>query len=108
MFNPYMMMLGSMMNFKSERIARVEPEENQGIGVSTVYTSDEGYETALLDATGAHPVERYTSKVKALKGHKKWVKDAPNLKTVIKLGSSFIGVESEEIELIKVSERKNK
>lgn len=49
-----------------------------GIIVSTAFTSDEGYETALIDRSGAHPVERYGDKQEAINGHSKWVKFAEN------------------------------
>jgi hypothetical protein len=67
-------------NYNARKVGRLEREENGGIGVSTAYTSDEGYETALLDANGAHPVERYKDEEKALLGHEKWVKFAKEYK----------------------------
>lgn len=74
-------------NYESRKVARTEPEENNGIGVSTAFTSDEGYETALLDSSGVIPVENYKTKAAARNGHKKWVKFAKtgNGKKVIKL-----------------------
>lgn len=42
--------------------------------VSTVDTTDLGWETAIMDAEGAHPVERYESARQAKKGHKRWCK----------------------------------
>ncbi|MFW9872524.1 MAG: hypothetical protein ACFFG0_05425 [Candidatus Thorarchaeota archaeon] len=93
------MFILDMNNYDSRKIARVEPEENNGIGVSTAYTSDEGYETALFDSNGVHPVERYGTKEKAEKGHKKWVDFAKegNGKKVIKLGWSAFNNMNEEI-----------
>ena len=71
-----------------KKIGRILPEKNGGIGVSTVLSSDKGYETALLDKTGAHPVQRYKNRTFALKGHKKWVRFAKTAdrKSVIQLG----------------------
>lgn len=60
-------------NYKDRVVARVNPEENNGIGLSTAFSSDEGYETAILDAHGAHPVERYATKEEAKLGHKIWL-----------------------------------
>lgn len=93
MFNPYLAMLGSMMGFRTRRLARVEPKDNGGVGVSTVWTSDEGYETAILDANGAHPVERYKDEESALQGHERWVSVANKLIKVKVLGLSMIKVE---------------
>jgi len=77
------------------RIGRVEPEDNNGIGVSTAYTSDEGFETALLDKNGIHPVERYGTKEDAEKGHIRWVDFAKNGhgKVVKKLGFSWLDMD---------------
>ncbi|RLI63013.1 MAG: hypothetical protein DRO67_06430 [Candidatus Asgardarchaeum californiense] len=52
-----------------------------GIEVSTVYTSDEGYETAIIDNAGVHPVERYSDIETAKKGHKKWLDFASSATT---------------------------
>lgn len=74
-----------------EVIKKTERKDNNGIAVSTVLTSDEeGYETALLDANGTWPVERYKTKELAIKGHNKWVKwsKTGNGKSIIKLGWS--------------------
>ena len=75
MFNFFNMgLIGNALNMRPlKMLGRILPEKNNGIGVSTVLSSDEGYETALLDKTGAHPVQRYRSRASALKGHKKWV-----------------------------------
>ncbi len=67
-------------------VARVLPEVNHGIGVSTVLTDDFGYETALLDANGVHPVERYPDEASALEGHQRWVSASKTLDRVKKLG----------------------
>lgn len=73
-------------NYEDRKVARTNHEDNKGIGVSTAYSSDEGYETALLDKNGVHPVERYENKSDAEIGHKKWVSKSKRIKTVIKLG----------------------
>jgi hypothetical protein len=72
-------------NFTSNKIARTEVA---GLIVSTVETSDEGCETAVIDENHANPVERYSSKEEAMIGHEKWVKHVtdPNCTTITKLG----------------------
>ena len=44
-----------------------------GYTISTVDTCDCGPETAIIDANGSHPVERYNSIEEAREGHLKWV-----------------------------------
>lgn len=94
-------------NYDIRKVGRLEREENNGIGVSTCHTSDEGYETALLDANGAHPVERYETKELAEEGHKKWVEfsKGANGLTVRKIGGwngliedSYIVLEAERVD----------
>jgi hypothetical protein len=81
--------------YETRKINRVEREENGGIGVSTAFTSDEGYETALLDKNGVHPVERYTNKKAAQTGHTKWVDFAKtaNGKQIKSLGWSSMNLD---------------
>lgn len=63
-------------DYETRKVGRIERENNNGIGVSTAYTTDEGYETALFDKNGTHPVERYDSKRDAESGHEKWIQFA--------------------------------
>ena len=44
-----------------------------GLRVSTIVSLDLGPETAIVDADGAHPVERYATEEDALLGHEHWV-----------------------------------
>ena len=44
-----------------------------GLIVSTCITTDCGWETAVVDCAGTHPVQRYKSLVDAEKGHARWV-----------------------------------
>jgi len=60
-------------NYEERKVARIDPKDNNGIGVSTVFTPDEGYETALLDVNGVQVVQRYKDKVEAELGHERWV-----------------------------------
>lgn len=71
-------------NYDQRKIGRTEVN---GLTVSTAYTSDEGYETALIDKNGIHPIERYSSRSKAEIGHKEWEEKAQNITTVTKLGA---------------------
>lgn len=57
-----------------------------GLIVSTVWTTDMGYETALIDKNKVYPVERYADIEEAKKGHLKWVKDAETIEACIELG----------------------
>lgn len=56
----------------SER--KVARDKVDGFTISTAYTEDQGYETAIGDTHGNyHPVERYDTKQEAVKGHPKWI-----------------------------------
>ena len=55
------------------------------INVSTVYTYDEGYETAVIYKK-VSPVERYSCKLDAEEGHKKWCKKIKTATEVTDLG----------------------
>ena len=90
-----------MFNYENRKIGRTEVN---GIIVSTAYTSDEGYETAILDENGVHPVERYNSKSVAEIGHEKWCKAAETLETITKLGG-FGGLVEDEV--ITISRKEN-
>jgi hypothetical protein len=57
-----------------------------GLKVSTVETVDLGFETAIMDANSAHPVERYDTEDEAIAGHKRWVEKAPSLEVITVLG----------------------
>jgi hypothetical protein len=80
---------------------KLEKTEVNGVTVSTAYTSDEGYETALIDANGVHPVERYPSKEHAHHGHEKWCKKAETVKEVIKLGGFGGFIKDEVITIVR-------
>ena len=85
-------------NYELRKIGR--DTSDSGIEVSTAYTSDEGYETALLDKNGVHPVERYDNRKTAEQGHKKWLEFAntANGKTVKKL--CWTGMEEMDKEIV--------
>ncbi len=50
-------------------------EKHEGpIRVSTIWADDVGqFETALLDANGTYPVERYNEQDQAVAGHERWI-----------------------------------
>lgn len=70
-------------NYENRKLGRTEVGT---LTVSTAYTTDCGYETAIIDKNGVHPVERYDSKAEAELGHEKWCKEAETVTEVIKLG----------------------
>lgn len=73
-----------------------------GLQVSTAYTNDMGYETAILDSVSAHPVERYETKEQAIEGHTKWVLFAQDGvgKHILELGHPGFDVKDREIILV--------
>ena len=53
-------------------VCRTKSKSN--VVVSTMWAGDcLAYETALLDASGVHPVERYADYVAAMQGHHRWL-----------------------------------
>lgn len=83
-----------MMRFPPEEAGRTHVD---GLTISTVNSSDMGWETAILDANNAHPVERYPDKESALRGHKKWVKRAATLTEVERIW--YPGIPKEIVKL---------
>lgn len=80
-------------NYDTRKLGRTEVN---GVTVSTAYTSDEGYETAIIDANKVYPVERYETKEQAEQGHEKWCKEAETVETVTMLGG-FGGMVDDEV-----------
>lgn len=71
-----------------------------GLKVSTAFTSDCGWETAILDGGEVHPVERYDTKDEAKQGHDKWVKViSKSPEKITKLGYPGLVEEEEVIKL---------
>lgn len=62
-------LMNDLGNYGARKVARTQL---QGFTISTAFTSDEGFETAVLDKNGAHPVERYDDKHDAIAGHDRW------------------------------------
>ena len=99
-FEDYLRLLSSVVNdvgtIKTRLIAR--DCLDCGLMVSTVYTADCGFETAILDAVSTYPVERDETEDLAISGHAKWVLKAPTLTSVVKLGYG-VSIEEEVVEL---------
>lgn len=69
-------------NYEDRKVAK--DTSKSGLIVSTVYTSDEGYETAVIDSS-VHPVERYVTKELAEVGHQKWLWWAHSAKSGVEI-----------------------
>lgn len=65
---------------------KIERTEVDGYTISTVWTNDMGYETAIGQNDEWHPVERYKTREEAVDGHNKWVVDLPTLDQIVQLG----------------------
>lgn len=75
-----------------------------GITVSTVETTDRGWETAIIDAKcEIHVVEEYPDSEAAAAGHAKWVEQAPTLTHVTDIGYGSL-IEPSERELARDAE----
>lgn len=85
-------------NYQKRKVAK---QDANGITVSTCYTSDEGYETALIDEVAVYPVERYKTKEDAEKGHKKWMVKALTATTIKYLGGFKGIIPDSEVELVR-------
>lgn len=60
---------------------------SDGIEISTILSTDLGWETAiLLPNGGTHPVERYDSKEAAAVGHQQWIESIPYLDSIDDIG----------------------
>ena len=85
--------LNDIGNYESRKVAN---DKVNGFTISTCYTSDEGYETAIIDKNGVHPVQRYKTTEEAKKGHKEWTIKVKDKKEVLELGG-FGGVVDDKI-----------
>lgn len=85
--------------YESRKVARTDI--GKGIEVSTAFTSDEGFETAILDSESAYPVERYKTRADAERGHAVWVKKAPHLKSIVMLGGLGGLVRARKVKLVR-------
>ncbi len=85
-------------NYEEHKVGR---DEVDGLTVSTAFSSDEGYETAIIDSVAVYPVQRYDNKEEAERGHQEWIAKCPTLTKVMRLGGLGGLVEAEEFELIR-------
>ena len=70
-------------DFVERKVARTNPKDNHGLGVSTVFCHEfDCYETAIKDVVSAYPVERYGTFDDAMNGHKKWVEKSNELEMI--------------------------
>jgi len=84
-------------------VARTEPEENLGLGISTAWVTDlDCFETAILDANHAYPVERYADKDQAIAGHAKWLQSSKSLVEVNRIGAEMWGAEDKIVTLQRI------
>jgi hypothetical protein len=90
--------LAMMGNYEDRKVDRTELQN--GVEVSTCYTTDYGFETALIGTSGqVFPVERYgwENREGAKVGHTKWVSFAENNfgKEFSYLGSNYDALEED-------------
>lgn len=78
--------LGSLLIGLRGPLRKLARTEVAGLIVSTMLTPDCGWETAVIDAQGAHPVARYADEQSAEQGHAAWVAKTPTLEVLTKLG----------------------
>ena len=81
-----------MYNYKDRKVADKVKLEN-GLKISSCYTSDRGYETAIGYNDEWYPVERYEDKDDCIQGHSKWTEWAKNNPKTI----PYIDYDSDEI-----------
>lgn len=79
-----------------------------GLIVSTIFTPDMGWETAVVDAVRACPVERYCSEEQAAEGHERWCRwAADDSNTKVHRLAWLYGVGEQDFELERVPVTKN-
>jgi hypothetical protein len=79
----YSLFLDHLNNYEERKIGK---DNINGLTVSTCFTPDMGYETAILDKYNAYPVERYKDKDDASIGHYEWCKKAETIEYIDVLG----------------------
>ena len=89
--------LSMLGNYEDRMVGRTELDN--GLCVSTAYTTDNGYETAILTEEEVYPVERYgfNGKGEAVAGHERWVAFAKDGigKKIQYLGSNYDTLEED-------------
>jgi hypothetical protein len=85
-------------NYDNRKVA--EKEQVGKFKISSCYTSDMGYETAIGYNDEFYPVERYDNKEECIKGHNKWIEWAKNKPKII----PYLQFDNETIENIDIEE----
>lgn len=88
-------------NYDERKVA--EKIEVGKFKVSSCYTSDMGYETAIGYKAAFYPVERYETKEECIKGHNKWIEWAKSKPKVI----PYLQFDNETIEEVEVKDENN-
>lgn len=97
-------LFGALIGGPAPTIARTEID---GFIVSTVDSMDMGYETAIIDANGTHPVQHYNTEEEAIDGHDDWVDGiSKGVRRVTKLGYGSL-IPAENIDLVSASKDTN-
>lgn len=81
LFNMLNAMILDANNYDDRKVA--EKEQVGEFKISSCYTSDMGYETAVIYKDEVYPVERYISKEECIEGHNKWIEWAKNKPKII-------------------------
>ena len=74
---------------------KVGRDDINGLTVSTCWTDDQGYETALVDSLKTYTVERYEDREEAVQGHSKWCIQAETIEQITSLGYDDITSDKE-------------
>lgn len=84
-------------NYDERKVA--DKEQVGKFKISSCYTSDMGYETAVIYKDKVYPVERYDTKEECIEGHNKWIEWAKNKpKTIPYLQFDNITIENITVE----------
>lgn len=101
-FGDFFGMLEEVVDAAKAPHERIGKDHVNGLVVSTVLTKDMGWETAIIDANGTSPVQRYLSKEAAVDGHERWKEFALDGERITRLGYGEL-VEPTEIVLKRIA-----
>lgn len=99
-FDMALAMLTDANNYEQRKVADKVTVDK--FTISSCYTSDMGYETAICYGDEVYPVERYEDKESCIKGHNKWIEWAKQKPTQI----PYINFDNEIEEEIEVKYEK--
>lgn len=85
-------------NYDDRKVA--EKEQVGKFKISSCYTSDMGYETAIGYKDEFYPVERYDTKEECIEGHNRWIEWAKNKPKSI----PYLQFDNETIENVDIQE----